>query len=341
MSIGKRSTFHIIFLWKVVFLLLRLNFAHHFWMSASRHVTRLRISAMISRCQGVRMLWLIDENGERRSFPGVRSECFSGLQMTQDQCLEYAVRNLGYAVLRRRRSGIELSWRPEIITDITLAGILYEVSDFADDALATRWYRDPEWRFRVLPADRFARIDAIGALVRTERHRIGDRVVYKRLDLDDLLKCSVFAPLLKCWKDAGVDKNRLLTDHFRQYLASVSGGKYCYVRLQNATDSHPLMTLDELGWGFPRAVVDFLSPVVGRPVLLHKDSGFGEYVFHTYAEAASHEQPSAHFVDAVIESSTSEAVRRRYRRLILPFRDQDGQPLMAGISTQDASIDLR
>lgn len=287
------------------------------------------------------MLWVIDESGEKRDVTGLRTEFFQGLKLSQEECLDYAVKNLGYAVIRRRRSGIELSWRPEIITDITLAGIFYEVGDFAEYALAARWFQGTEWRFRVLPADYCARIEAIGSLVRTERSRMRDRVVYKRMNAEDLSNSPVFAPLLERWRESCESGTRMLTDSFREHLLSASAGKYCFVRLTENADLPPTLTLDELGCGFPRPVAEFLSPVVGQPLRLHKDVGFGDYVLRTYAEAANHEQPSAHIVDALIEPCGSIEIRRKYKRLILPFRDGEGRFLMAGVSAHDDSIDLR
>jgi hypothetical protein len=288
------------------------------------------------------MLWVIDESGEKRDVTGLRTEFFQGLKLSQEECLDYAVKNLGYAVIRRRRSGIELSWRPEIITDITLAGIFYEVGDFAEYALAARWFQGTEWRFRVLPADYCARIEAIGSLVRTERSRMRDRVVYKRIKQEDLNSHDVFAPLIMRWKASHASGATRFDEDLRAQLDFKSSGKFCLVRIlsDNASANSTLM-LDEVGRGFPKLVLDFLAPIVGRPIVRHKDEGYGNYVLETYFEAANSGVPSGHDVDAILETVDFGRMRRRYKRLILPFRDDGGWPLMASVSVPDSKIDLR
>jgi hypothetical protein len=70
------------------------------------------------------------------------------------------------------------------------------------------------------------------------------------------------------------------------------------------------------------------------------DRRFAEFCLGTFKCASEASRPTLDEVDAYITWSSFSLLRRRYRRLLLPFRDPTGCDLLLSATIEDPSINL-
>jgi hypothetical protein len=121
-------------------------------------------------------------------------------------------------------------------------------------------------------------------------------------------------------------------------LADELKGRYFWVHASRR--KHELIMM-EVGSGFPETVRSVLNPGLGYRLEDQPDIAYGRYCAEAYGAVARSQVPSVEDVDAIMRPPKGRSVRRRYTRLILPFRSPDGNSHLLGISFENPAIDLR
>ena len=84
----------------------------------------------------------------------------------------------------------------------------------------------------------------------------------------------------------------------------------------------------------------FYAQAIGRDVTEQPDKAYGAWLAETYRAILADMQPQLADVDAIVRQPGREPHRSRYRRLILPWRDDDNQPMLTVTSLLLPNIDI-
>jgi hypothetical protein len=272
--------------------------------------------------------WLIDDRGNVWTrLDRLREALGTGLGPTE--LTKYAIENLGYVVIEDRNGATSLRLRPRAVSQTTLAAVLY----WLVECPALRYvisHLESDWQHEILN-----RADAIGRLgelvVDPLEVRQGD---FRRQAREGAIALPI-RQLLGRWQ---ADASAPFSTQCAELLHKAFGGRYMLIKRSCGSRR---LEIRAVGHGFIVYDKDWLSQAVGQRLEDQPDHFYARWAAEAYHDAASTEQPSVDAVDALIERPLRGKERLQYQRLILPYRQSDGDHLLLCASLLDSSIDLR
>jgi hypothetical protein len=276
---------------------------------------------------------VIDDQG--RACGGVVQRTLCELQgsLSHAEYIDYLTINCGFAAIQVRDQSIHIHFRPDMLGGKALAELMFQVYDTPwRRALATTFV-DGTWHHTILPADRVQVIGRLSDIVMESQTRSHRAVLRRNRSAQSLPRVSPMAMVWREWRKRPESPSRTL----RCVLADEIGGRYVWVGARDNGD----LVMEEVGGGFPQHVVAALQPGIGHRLQDQPDVVFGRYCAEAYGAAAKLRVPMLEDVDAIMTPPEGERFRRRYARLILPFRSPAGGVRLLGVSFEDTGIDLR
>ena len=88
-------------------------------------------------------------------------------------------------------------------------------------------------------------------------------------------------------------------------------------------------------------MAEWRSNAIGKPVADIPDKNYGDWIAQSYKKALFTQQPAIEKVDAIVCLPRMGRLRLRYGRVLLPFRDASGKPMLVSGTADDNRIDLR
>lgn len=250
-------------------------------------------------------------------------------QLDNETFTTFAVRNLGAAAVLDRGDCLRIRWRPEGMTQATLAGLVHWLVDRADRrVVVSRLGRT--WTHTLVPSRRLA----VNILLET--HDAGNRRTRRfyaaRRQLAEGLCRRPFRDALDYAEaHSGVlDESRTAT-----LGDGILQGRYILLK---AEGDH--LVLHRVGTGFQTIDPRWRSLATRLELEDQPDCAYGRWVSSAYREAVAAGLPLVDDVDAEVEFAPDRHVRLRYRRLILPAAGTEGQRLLLGTSEIDPTINL-
>lgn len=253
--------------------------------------------------------------------------------MSEREHVDYLIINCGFVAMQRLRQHLHVRFRPALVGGGALAQLLFRIYDDPwRRALATT-FSDGAWRHAILPAAREAVVEHIANVVLAAQGQSHQAVLRRVREPMNVHEMSPMSRALHAWKrrcgTVQGDLHRVLNEEI--------GGRYVWV---NARPSGELI-MEEIGGGFPKTVDAALRPGVGHRLQDQPDMLFGRYCAEAYGHVAQSKMPMLEDVDAFVAPPLRGRIRRRYTRLILPFRSRRGGLRLLGVSLEDPGIDLR
>jgi len=226
-----------------------------------------------------------------------------------------------------------IRFRPAEASEAAVAALAYHIADDRPARVILSWY-DGVWHETLFSewSRALARLFELSAGARRPRR---DTFRHKRRPIRAVFRHPPLARLLARW--------RSLRPHFdlpslEPLLRNDLWGRY--IILEAGPDGLHL-TFRAFGSGFFSYNETWVRTAPGLRLQDVPDYDYGAWVAEAYRAALAADAPRLDDVDAVVAVPRVGAMRFRYRRLILPFRESGRTPYLVGASVFDPTIDLR
>jgi hypothetical protein len=254
--------------------------------------------------------------------------------MPTDAVVDYAVRNLGCVAVSAPRGRVTIRFRPHAVDPRALIEALYWLTDERPAQVHLVVY-DREGAERDVVAGPWPRgVEVLNALLRDAGQYDAPSVITAPLAVDELSSDCPLRAALAYWTSSPRSAAALAD---RALLTRVLADRYVIVETAGGTEN---LRLNAIGNRMPSFALTSLRGAVGRHLVTHVDVVYGRTISTTYAHALANGQPRLERVDALASWQGIGRLRRRYRRLLLPFT-AEGARLLLSATISDPSIDLR
>jgi len=282
--------------------------------------------------------WVIDgEGGDGAAFVQHTMSAYKGA-LTRQQCVDYLIVNLGFAAVRQLRGNLHIKFRPNVLTEAAFRRLGYLVYGLP-------WQRarvsihigdmPRDWRDEILPWNRTEAIDRIIELVAEQQLRLSEKVLRRPRPIQTMPTGSPMHWAFHVWRHRPY---LMPSENLERTLAEGIRGRYAWFDVFGPQRE---VIMAEVGAGFPAAVQAALEACIGARLQDQPNNAFGQYCAEAYGEAASSGEPVLEDIDAMVTPPDGKPLRRRYSRLILPFRVSDQHTRLLSISFENLAIDLR
>ena len=280
--------------------------------------------------------WLvIDERG--RACEAAFQPAYRELRgsMSLQQFVDFRVINCKWAALRHHQHRLHVRFRPGMVAEAALVELLYHACDVPWVRAAATMFIDNAWRDELLPLGREEAVRRLSSVVIESQLRPGHTVLRRSRPVQSIPSDSPLQHALRAWWR---HPDLATSAKLRTMLADEVKGRYFWV---HASRKQRELIMMEIGGGFPESVLSVLHPGLGYRLEDQPDVAYGRYCAEAYGAVAQSGVPSMEDVDAILRPPYGKSVRRRYSRLILPFRSTTGNTRLLGISFENPDVDLR
>ena len=278
---------------------------------------------------------LIDRRGTVLSVErGLRRFAHHHLPSDSDP-LTYAIRHLGLLEVAVGETGARIRLRPALTSPRALTALLYLLGDLRPRRFILT-YCDRGWQQELVPGfdPLVLRIEELVYGVRSLHPTEAFHAEERPLDPEVTVMPAAFIKLLRQW----VMRRGVLPDNPR-YPFQRAGclGRTTLVeqigdsRMLVSFRGHHLTHYGTAGW----------TQFVGRPVDEQPDTRFSAAASAVYGEAHARQAPILQGCEGTIAAPNGVGRRSIYERLILPWRTQDGQRMVSGVSHLRGRTDWR
>ncbi len=232
-----------------------------------------------------------------------------GLDLTH-----YLVRNLGFVRLQATRSGVHITLRPRFLTKAAYEALVFQMVALEPDRFIVQIVDTPS-RVEIIPgvedaAARLADLASVGGgIVREDFYR--EELSLQRLR--DNPRLSPLADLLRRWRRSqGIIRGDLDVEFGDPALC----GRAIVKRMVDGTEG----VYEYVGDGFPSYDASWRQAMLGRDASGQPDPQYSQHGATGYIETHAAQTPRLELVDAAIRVPGCLTYRRRYERLLLPWR---------------------
>jgi hypothetical protein len=264
-----------------------------------------------------------------------RTMCALDGSLSAQECVEFLVVNCGLAAVRLINGCAHVRFRPSKLAAGAFEGLVFFLHDRSWRRAVVSMFIEGRWHPELLPVERDGAIDRVKAIVLQHRLLGGDAVVREERSLRSIPTGSPMHWALQVWQRQGLASP---TRNMQRSLVEETQGRYVWI---DAVGDDCELIMTEIGGGFPDPVRAALTPGVGGRLQDQPDDAFGRYCAEAYGAVAAANAPMLEDIDAIVTPPSGRPVRRRYSRLILPFRSSGGRARLLGLSFENLAIDLR
>jgi hypothetical protein len=277
------------------------------------------------------------EGGDGAAFMQSTVSLYGGA-LTPQQCIDYLVVNLGFAAVRQLHGNLHIKFRPHALTEATFYQLAHALLNSSwQRAMASMHVENTlrDWRDEILPWKRMDAIDRIVQIVREQQLRLSEKVLRRARPLQAIPMGSPMHWAFHVWHH---HPHLTRSENLERVLAAALRGRYAWF---DAFGPRREVVMTEVGTGFPAAVQAALEACMGARLQDQPDNPFGQYCAEAYGDAAGSGKPLLEDVDAMVTPPNGKPLRRRYSRLILPFRVSERHTRLLSVSFENLAIDLR
>lgn len=275
------------------------------------------------------MSYLIDPSGRWWRWPSPVLAEKLGFPDADFDLAGYAVRNLGYVWLMVDNNVTFLQFRAGSVGGATLGSLKPYLQNAAPDKPVGLVYFASGWMEEVYtePQPLLRRLTALAAL---REPRMRDLFMRQTSRPDDPA-AGLLGQLYALWRDSGGRLGPGARDFLRR-----SGLEQRTV----LSEAHGDGSIRVVASGAGFSIYDSfqMQQLVGRPIAEQPDQAYGQWVAQAYADCRDAATPLADAIDAIVEAPDHDPRRRRYQRLILPWRDAENRLLLSGSSVMKPDL---
>jgi hypothetical protein len=283
------------------------------------------------------LLLLIDDQGEvwrgeSRKLRDAFDSPFSG-----GEFIEYAIKNLGFIAVNVYGSSCQIRLRPKFLGDMTREALRRWLKDRRVDRIVLSHF-DSAWIDElIVPQALDTRLDALSP----KRATRTDDFLLRALPIENAPRMVVdnthlvVADIMKSWPTLLREYD---TANLLRLLRVAFNEQFVIVQRPNGGDRVLFSEFgDQMYWRYDT----WRECAIGAPISEQPDRAYGRWINESYKVAMGSAKPSYEAVDAILQWPDIGRARRRYRRILFPFQEnQSGQLLFCG-SVDDTNVDLR
>lgn len=258
--------------------------------------------------------------------------------MTTQECVDYLIVNEGFGAVCARRGHVRIRFRPFMLTEEAFCGVGFLLFKMPWRRAVASIYLADGWRDEILPWDCIGAVERIKEVVLQHQPRLADKVLRRMRPLHGIPRGSGMDWVFSKWRENPQLPQLAGLEDWQLPYADGLGSRYAWI---DAFGTNCDLVMAEVGSGFPEPVRRILRLAVGKPLEAQADGDFGRYCVEAYGKAARTGEPLLEDIDAIITPVDGQPVRRRYSRLILPFRVSPERARLLGISFENPTVNLR
>jgi len=272
-------------------------------------------------------------DGDGRIWPWISPAIQKHLRgMGAAQYERYVVKNCGFVVFRWIGRSATIKLRPAIVHSRAYGALMYLAADMSPASVALSTF-DDGWRHEVLGSVGAA-LTRITWLIKAAQTVPGE-IFRRNRNLSDLAPTDRWRGIVSNWTPApSWPQIQGLLDE----ASHLAAGRYSVFK-RDADEG--TFRFDEIGPGIPVWARLHYARAKGMRLQDGADHAFHKFCDSTYRDVCSANRPAIDEVDAVIAWPGFGPLRRRYRRLMLPYRDPANRHWMLSTTIEDPDIDLR
>jgi len=285
---------------------------------------------MIGGRQGTCREWLIDEVGRvwPAGAPALRK--YIGSDLPWKFLAGYAIDNLGYCSVRSRSTSAQISIRPQIITQATLAAAIYWLFEQRAERIAISMSHG-RWTHQLFTS-KWSALTALTSEADAQLQARGADFFNRRRPLDNV---TLFPPLAALLRWAG-ERNCVYAREGLYRLIDGPLGRRALVLGLNHEATR--LTIREWGSGYRTYSRAWLDRAKGLNVEDQRDFSFASKAAVSYRLAWTARQALLEDVDARVLDEEGKLNPVRYTRIIIPMRDAAGRPVLVGASVVNPAV---
>jgi hypothetical protein len=231
----------------------------------------------------------------------------------------YLVRNLGFVRLQTTRSGVRITLHPRFLTREAYEALVFQMIALELDRFIVQIVDGPG-RVEIIPgvedaAARLADLASVGGNI-TRQDFYREELSLHRLR--DNPRLSPLADLLRRWRRR---QGIIRRDLAAEFGDPVLRGRVVVKRIVDETGG----VYEYVGDGFPSYDATWREAMLGRDATAQPDAQYARHTATAQLETDVAETPRLETVDAVIRVPGCPVYRRRYERLLLPWRRGDAR----------------
>jgi hypothetical protein len=272
---------------------------------------------------------VVDDNGEVWPVGAPRLRELAMCADPDVDVLAYAVRNLGYVLLRRQGRVVRAEMRTKLVKPATLIGLYYCLIDLNPQQILLSQLDDEGSRHEF-----FDDVSEFAATIEraieddgVRRHRPVYALSPRSLRQLERARYTRFAPVMRLWHAARGHIPGDLVHMLRR-----SGLQARAALLRNPAGTGRLV-YEHVGSGYTfvdRACLPLM--LIGQDIEMLPDRDYGGWAARSYYECLSDRQPRLETVSAVMRRSNGERLWSYYDRILLPWQAPDGERFVLGLS---------
>lgn len=244
--------------------------------------------------------------------------------------VEFAVGERGLIHIRSIEDGVRVTLQPGAFSRVALAGALHSLNDIAPPRILLVSRVGAETQAELFTSV-FAFIERAEQLAAEPPIEVKVPRYAVRRNLRNLATppFAMMRPVVDLWKDRRGEFGDEVLE-----TVQAQGLMHRMVLVRKAAETSMLIT-EHVGSGIMimRPCESLL--IVGRDFYEHHaDRGYGAWVADAYAETLWRRHPRLESVRATVRTGTAAALKVRYDRLIVPWRDGDSDLLAMALSIQ-------
>lgn len=283
------------------------------------------------------LLLLIDDQGEiwrgeSRKLRDAFDSPFSG-----GEFVEYAIKNLGFIAVNVYGASCQVRLRPKFLGDLARETLRRWLHDRRVERIVLSYF-DTNWIDELItPKALDTRLDALSP---TQSDRADDFLL-RTLPMDEAPRLTIsnsplaIGDIMKSWPTL---LNEYETANLLRLLRLAFNENFVIVQRPNGGER---LLFSEFGEQMYWRYSTWRECAIGAPISEQPDRAYGRWINDSYNDVLGSVAPSYEAVDAILHWPDIGRARRRYRRILFPFQEnQSGRLLFCG-SVNDSNVDLR
>lgn len=272
---------------------------------------------------------VIDDKGESWPLDAPRLRSVLICPQPDVDVIAYAVRNLGYVLLRQQGRMVRAEMRPELVRPATLIGLYYALLDLQPDQILLSRL--------VETGSTHELFHDLSEFVATVERDIGDDEMQRRRPAFALSPRSLlhldrsryarFLPAVSLWSAA---RGYLPGDLLSRLRAQGVPKRVALLRNPVGTGR---LVYEHVGSGYS-FIGHACSPLllIGQDIDMLPDRDYGQWAARSYYQCLADHKPRLETVSAVMRRTDGQRLWSYYDRVLLPWRSGDGSIFVLGLS---------
>lgn len=272
---------------------------------------------------------VIDDNGESWPLGAPRLRAVLMCPHPDVDVVAYAVRNLGFVLLRRQGGLVRAEMRPALVKPATLIGLYYMLLDFKPRQIVLSRLDAGGTAHELFDdiSEFAATIERDIADEGLQRYRPDYALSQRSLTHLQRSRYTRFTPVVALWH---ATRGRLPAELLQLLRRCGMLGRASLARNPEGTGR---LVYEHVGSGYS-FVGNACTPLllIGCDIEMLPDRSYGNWAVRSYYACLSDQAPRLETVSAVMGRDDGQRVWSYYDRVLLPWRDQDGTRFVLGVS---------